>query len=72
MKARRIYILLVLFVLTAIHSFVSAQQAYVNVTRLQNPLPPQISTYYENPGRFFSVSVTNTDTKVPIPVRLEF
>lgn len=72
MRNHRIYTLTILFILTAIYSTVWAQQVHVNVTRLQNPLPPQITTYYENPGRFFSVSVTNTDTKVPVPVRLEF
>lgn len=72
MRNHRIYTLATLFILTAIYSAVWAQQVHVNVTRLQNPLPPQITTYYENPGRFFSVSITNTDTKVPVPVRLEF
>lgn len=43
----------------------------VNITRKQNPLPPQVAVYYENPGRFFNVSVTNTDTETAIPVRLE-
>ena len=43
----------------------------VNITRKQNPLPPQVAVYYENPGRFFTVSVTNTDTETAIPVRLE-
>ena len=72
MRNHRIYTLATLFILTAIYSAVWAQQVHVNVTRLQNPLPPQITTYYENPGRFFSVSITNTDAKVPVPVRLEF
>ena len=43
----------------------------VNITRRQNPLPPQISVYYENPGRFFDISVTNVDADTPVPVRLE-
>ena len=43
----------------------------VNITRRQNPLPPQVSLYYENPGRFFDISVTNVDADTPVPVRLE-
>jgi hypothetical protein len=48
-----------------------AQQMRVNITRRQNPLPPQISIYYENPARFFDISVTNVDADTPVPVRLE-
>ena len=43
----------------------------VSITRKQNPLPPQLSVYHENPGRFFNVSVTNIDPETAIPVRLE-
>lgn len=60
-----------LLILAATLTTAFAQQVRVNITRKQNPLPPQVAVYYENPGRFFSVSVTNTDTEVAIPVRLE-
>ena len=60
-----------LLTLAATFTTAFAQQMRVNITRRQNPLPPQISVYYENPGRFFDISVTNVDADTPVPVRLE-
>ena len=60
-----------LLVLATTFTTVYAQQVLVNITRKQNPLPPQIAVYYENPGRFFNVSITNNDTEMAVPVRLE-
>lgn len=60
-----------LLMLASTFTMVFAQQVIVNISRKQNPLPPQIAVYYENPGRFFNVSITNNDTEIPIPVRLE-
>ena len=71
MMKRRLYSLAMLLVLATTFTTVCAQQVLVNLTRKQNPLPPQIAVYYENPGRFFNVSITNNDTEIPIPVRLE-
>ena len=71
MMKRRLYSLAMLLVLATTFTTVYAQQVLVNITRKQNPLPPQIAVYYENPGRFFNVSITNNDTEMPVPVRLE-
>ena len=71
MMRRRLHTLVVLLTLAATLTTAFAQQMRVNITRKQNPLPPQVAVYYENPGRFFNVSVTNTDTETAIPVRLE-
>lgn len=71
MMRRRLHTLVALLTLAATLTTAFAQQMLVNITRKQNPLPPQVAVYYENPGRFFNVSVTNTDTEMPIPVRLE-
>ena len=71
MMRRRLHTLVALLTLAATFTTMTAQQVMVNIARKQNPLPPQIAIYYENPGRFFNVSVTNTDTEMPIPVRLE-
>ena len=71
MMKRRLHTLVALLTLAATFTTMHAQQVIVNVSRKQNPLPPQIAIYYENPGRFFNVSVTNTDTEMPVPVRLE-
>ncbi len=71
MKNHRLRMLIILLSLTASFTSVWAQQVHVNITRRQNPLPPQVATYYENPGRFFNVSVTNGDPDRPIPIRLE-
>ena len=68
---RRLHTLVALLTLAATFITVSAQQMQVSITRKQNPLPPQLAVYHENPGRFFNVSVTNVDTETPIPVRLE-
>ncbi len=68
---RRLHTLVALLTLAATFTTAFAQQMRVNITRRQNPLPPQISVYYENPGRFFDVSVTNVDADTPVPVRLE-
>ncbi len=71
MMKRRLHTLMALLILAATLTTAFAQQVRVNITRKQNPLPPQVAIYYENPGRFFNVSVTNTDTETAIPVRLE-
>ena len=71
MMKRRLHTLVALLSMAAVLTTAFAQQVIVNVSRKQNPLPPQIAIYYENPGRFFNVSVTNTDTEMPVPVRLE-
>ena len=68
---RRLHTLVTLLTLAAAFITVSAQQMQVSITRKQNPLPPQLSVYHENPGRFFNVSVTNIDPETAIPVRLE-
>ena len=71
MKNRRLHMLILLFTLATSFTSLWAQQVHVNVTRRQNPFPPQVATYFLNPGRFFNLSITNTDTERSIPVRLE-
>ena len=55
MMRRRLHTLVALLTLAATLTTAFAQQMLVNITRKQNPLPPQVAIYYENPGRFFNV-----------------
>lgn len=40
-----------------------AQSVKVNVAPTQNPLPPQALTYFDNPGRFFTVNLQNVSNE---------
>lgn len=51
-------------------SVAMAQDVYVDVRPKQNPLPAQAALYVDNPGRFFSITLTNLSDE-PVPVRLE-
>lgn len=45
------------------HSTAHAQDVIVTVSPTRSPLPPQALNYFENPGRFFSVSLQNTSSE---------
>ena len=54
--------------LSAVSAF---SQVTVSVVPRQNPLPAQGAIYMTDPGRFFNISLTNTNGSELLPVRIE-
>lgn len=41
----------------------SAQEVIVNITPVQQVLPPQVMLYLANPGKYFMLQLTNTTSE---------
>lgn len=71
MKRLQSQILSICLVLMGIIS-ASAQEVMVTVQPVMNPLPPQVLPYVDDPGRFFSITLSNpTDEAIPIYLGLQ-
>ena len=71
MKRLQSQILSILIVLAGIIT-APAQEVMVTVQPVMNPLPPQVMPFVDDPGRFFSITMTNpTDEAIPIYLGLQ-
>lgn len=55
------YLLLIILSLTVLLG--KAQDVVVTISPVQQVLPPQLMLYFDNPGRFFNVTLTNTSVQ---------
>ena len=62
MKKYRLISILTLWLVSSIYAF--AQEVLVTVVPTQQVLPPQVLLYLSDPGKYFTVTLTNTTPDV--------
>lgn len=61
MRTLRLYLISLFTILCT--TLTVAQEVIVNVTPVQNILPPQVLLYVSDPGRYFNISLVNTTSE---------
>lgn len=62
MKRYRFVSLFTTWLVSCVCAF--AQEVFVTVTPVQQVLPPQVLLYMSDPGKYFTISLTNTTSDV--------